>query len=134
MIAPAMIAPATIAPGMIATGLLMGGMTATGIETSIRGIPEITVTATVVLKAAVEVEVVEAATVIMAGIVTMADVEAEAEAEVVVAVANVVGSKARLRSRPTLSFTRVTLRSRRRASASFVLPRPILHRSRATSS
>jgi hypothetical protein len=26
------------------------------------------------------------------------------------------------------------LRSRRRASASFVLPRPILHRSRATSS
>jgi ATP-dependent helicase YprA (DUF1998 family) len=95
--------------------------------------PEITVTATVVLKAeAAEAEAEEVvAIVIMAGIVTMADVEVEVEAEVV---ANVVGSKARRRSRPTLSSTRVTLRSRRRASASFVLPRPILHRSRATSS
>ena len=107
----------------------MGGTTATGIETSTRGTPEITVTATVVLKAeaeaAAEAAEVVAAIVIMAGIVTMADVEVEAE---------VVGSKARRRSRPTLSSTRVTLRSRRRASASFVLPRPILHRSRATSS
>ena len=126
--APVTTAPATTAPATTATGLLMGGTTATGIETSTRGTPEITVTATVVLKAAEAAEVV-AAIVIMAGIVTMADVEVEAEV-----VANVVGSKARRRSRPTLSSTRVTLRSRRRASASFVLPRPILHRSRATSS